>query len=165
MTIIIYQSIYIIINLITLVLSLNLIPCLVMILWNCLLISMSMPMPPTWPRNSTAVTWNKQISIYEYIFLSIYNNISFYISMNISFYLSMNISMYLWLYLSIQHDKGILQLLPEIYRYLFIYLSIYLSLYLSIYLSISLSLYLSSIYPLSKSLSNMTKEFYSYHLK
>merc|ERR1719150_1982602 len=28
-----------------------------MIRWNCLAMSMSMPIPPTWPRNSTAVTW------------------------------------------------------------------------------------------------------------
>lgn len=40
----------------TLVPSLNLRPCFCRMRWKLLDISMSMPMPPTWPRNSTAVT-------------------------------------------------------------------------------------------------------------
>ncbi len=40
----------------TLVLSLNFNPCFWRIRWKFLEISMSMPIPPTWLRNSTAVT-------------------------------------------------------------------------------------------------------------
>lgn len=40
----------------TLVLSLNLRPCFCRIRWKFFEISMSMPIPPTWPKNSTAVT-------------------------------------------------------------------------------------------------------------
>lgn len=40
----------------TLVLSLNLRPCFCRMRWKFLDISMSMPIPPTWPKNSTAVT-------------------------------------------------------------------------------------------------------------
>lgn len=40
----------------TLVPSLNLRPCFCRMRWKFLEISMSMPIPPTWPRNSTAVT-------------------------------------------------------------------------------------------------------------
>lgn len=41
----------------TLVPSLNLRPCFCRMRWKFLEISMSMPIPPTWPRNSTAVTF------------------------------------------------------------------------------------------------------------
>lgn len=41
---------------VTLVFSLNLNPCFWRIRWKFLEISMSIPIPPTWPMNSTAVT-------------------------------------------------------------------------------------------------------------
>lgn len=41
---------------VTLVFSLNLSPCFWRIRWKFLEISMSIPIPPTWPMNSTAVT-------------------------------------------------------------------------------------------------------------
>lgn len=40
----------------TFVLSLNFKPCFCRMRWKFLDISISMPIPPTWPRNSTAVT-------------------------------------------------------------------------------------------------------------
>ena len=45
----------------TFVLSLNLRPCLTIILWKDLLTSLSIPIPPTCPRNSTAVTCTKYV--------------------------------------------------------------------------------------------------------
>lgn len=41
---------------VTLVFSLNLSPCFCRMRWKFLEISMSIPIPPTWPVNSTAVT-------------------------------------------------------------------------------------------------------------
>ena len=42
---------------ITLVSSLNSSPCFLRILWKFLDTSISIPIPPTWPRNSMHVTW------------------------------------------------------------------------------------------------------------